>query len=69
VRNHTFLNCFPLTLADTYGYRPEDIVVLKDLPEFPEQSKPTRVNMVRDIRLHISVTRIEIQPRFVSLKH
>jgi len=34
--------------------------VLKDLPEFPEQSKPTRVNMVREIRLHPSVNRIEI---------
>jgi len=38
---------FPLTLADTYGYRPKDIVVLKDPPEFPQQYKPTQVNMVR----------------------
>jgi len=51
----------PLTLADTYNYRAEDIVVLKDLPEFPEQSKPTRVNMVRYIRFNPSAIRIEIQ--------
>ena len=51
--SHVYSIRFPLTLVDTYGYRPEDIVVLKDLPEFPEQSKPTRVNMVREIRLHV----------------
>ena len=39
-----------ITLAATYGYRPEDIVVLKDQPELPARYQPTRVNMVRDIR-------------------
>ncbi len=57
MRNHKLLrfNSFTLILADTYGYRPKDIVVLKDHPEYPEQSKPTRVNMVRGIRLHSAI--------------
>jgi hypothetical protein len=38
-----------ITLAVTYGYRPEDIVVLKDQPELPENCQPTRVNIVRDV--------------------
>ncbi|KAF8489073.1 caspase domain-containing protein [Russula emetica] len=41
-------------LINTYGYRPEDIVVLKDLPEFPEQSKPTQVNMIRELKALVS---------------
>ncbi|KAI0277926.1 caspase domain-containing protein [Russula aff. rugulosa BPL654] len=41
-------------LISTYGYRPGDIVVLKDLPGFPEQSKPTRVNMIRDLKALVS---------------
>jgi hypothetical protein len=43
--------------------------VLKDLPDFPEQYKPTQVNLVRDIRLHRPDIRIEMQRRFVSSKH
>ncbi len=54
------------TLADVYGYRPEQIVVLKDLYGLPEQSQPTRDNMVRDTCLHLSAICIEIQPRSVS---
>jgi hypothetical protein len=38
-----------LTL-DTYGYSPEDITVLRDDPELPDLSQPTRDNMV--IELH-----------------
>jgi hypothetical protein len=41
-------------LLNTYGYRPEDIVVLKDLPEFPEQFKPTQVNMLRELKALVS---------------
>ncbi len=42
------------------------IVVLKDLPEFPEQSKPTRVTVIRDIRLHVSAVCIKMPHRFVN---
>jgi hypothetical protein len=31
-----------------YGFRPQDITMLKDLPGLQEHSQPTRVNMVRD---------------------
>jgi hypothetical protein len=56
---HLF-HSLPIQLfAATYGYPPEDIVVLKDLPELPD-SHPTRVNMVRDIRPYLSTIRIEI---------
>jgi hypothetical protein len=70
VRNHTplwirFRSNDP-TLPATYNYRPEDIVVLKDLPKLPKLSHPTRVNMVRDIRPHLPALCVEIQPRFVS---
>jgi hypothetical protein len=37
-------------LTTTYGYRKEDIVVLKDLPELPESSQPTQVNMIRELK-------------------
>ena len=33
-------------ITDTYGYSPEDIVVLKDDPSLPEHLQPNRVNMV-----------------------
>jgi hypothetical protein len=39
---------WPLILiTDTYGYSPEDIVILKDDPTLPEHLQPTRANMVR----------------------
>ena len=38
-----------MTLAATYGYRPEDVIVLKDQPSISARYQPTRVNMVRDI--------------------
>jgi hypothetical protein len=37
-----------MIITDTYGYRPEDVCVLKDDPDFPEHSQPTRDNIVRD---------------------
>lgn len=67
--SHTAFIRFASIRVDTYGYRPEDIVVLKDLADFPEERKPTEVNMVRDIRLHLPAIRSEIPPRFVSSKH
>jgi len=38
-------------LINTYGYHLEDIVVLKDLPEVPALSQPTRVNMIRELKV------------------
>lgn len=55
-----------ITLTDTYGYRPEDIVVLKDVPELPERSHPTRANLVRDTVSSPSAIPVEIQHSFAS---
>lgn len=41
-------------LINTYGYRPEDIVVLKDLPGFPRQFMPTHVNLIRELKALVS---------------
>jgi hypothetical protein len=35
-----------IPIPDTYGYSPEDIVVLKDDPSLPNHLQPTRLNMV-----------------------
>ena len=36
----------PNSVEVTYGYRPEDITVLKDDPDFPIHLQPTRENIV-----------------------
>jgi len=46
----TFTHSTVITLAGTYGYRPEDITILKDHPDFLDDAQPTRANMVRDSR-------------------
>jgi hypothetical protein len=50
VRNYTPLVYVSsaMILAGTYGYRLENVTVLKDHPNLPEGSQPTRVNIVRD---------------------
>ena len=35
-----------ILIPETYGYSPEDIIVLKDDTKLPELSQPTRDNMV-----------------------
>ena len=35
-----------ILVLETYGYSPEDITVLKDSPELPDFSQPSRDNMV-----------------------
>ena len=56
-----------ITPAETYGYRPEDITVLKDHRDLPVNAQPTRANMVRDsISLQYPAIRIEAQRRFAS---
>jgi hypothetical protein len=50
----TCLRPFPSTTVlfpDTYGYRSEDMTVMKDDPSFPDLSHPTRVNMVSGNKL------------------
>ncbi|KAI9510660.1 caspase domain-containing protein [Russula earlei] len=47
---HDDVDRYQKLLLSVYGYRPEDIVVLKDLQEFPEHSRPTRVNMLRELK-------------------
>lgn len=41
-----------IPVPETYGYLPEDIVVLKDDPSFPDQFHPTRANMVESWSLY-----------------
>jgi len=47
---HTDVDHFRNLLIHTYGYSPEDIVVLKDDPSFPERLQPTRANMIRELK-------------------
>jgi hypothetical protein len=50
----TSLRPFPSTTVlflDTYGYRPEDMTVMKDDLSFRDFSRPTRVNMVTGNKL------------------
>ena len=37
-----------ILVLETYGYSPEDITVLKDNPELPDSSQPSRDNMVTE---------------------
>ena len=37
-----------MIITGTYDYLQEDVCVLKDDPDFPEHSQPTRANIVRD---------------------
>ena len=40
-----------IPIPATYGYSREDIVILKDIPEFPNHSQPTCSNMVESYSL------------------
>ncbi|KAN0130443.1 Caspase domain containing protein [Lactarius tabidus] len=51
---HNDVDRFRQLLTDTYGYRPEDITVMKDDPTFPDISHPTRVNMIRELERLVS---------------
>ncbi|KAI9458149.1 caspase domain-containing protein, partial [Lactarius psammicola] len=52
---HEDVDRFAQLLTDTYGYRLEDITVLKDDPDLPDLSHPTRVNMIRELKRLVSV--------------
>lgn len=51
---HSDVDRFRQLLTDTYGYRPEDITVMRDDPNFPDLSHPTRVNMIRELERLVS---------------
>ncbi|KAF8267146.1 caspase domain-containing protein [Lactarius quietus] len=51
---HDDVNRFQQLLTDTYGYRPEDITMMRDDPSLPELSHPTRVNMIRELKRLVS---------------
>lgn len=51
---HVDVNHFRELLIHTYGYSPEDIVVLKDDPTLPEHLQPTRVNIIRELKRLVS---------------
>ncbi|KAH9953158.1 caspase domain-containing protein [Russula dissimulans] len=51
---HEDVDQYQELLVSTYDYRPEDVVVLKDTPAFPEHSQPTRVNVIRELKALVS---------------
>ncbi|KAN0118331.1 Caspase domain containing protein [Russula decolorans] len=51
---HVDVKHFQQLLIHTYGYSPEDIVVLKDDPTLPEHLHPTRANMIRELKQLVS---------------
>ncbi|KAH9172758.1 caspase domain-containing protein [Lactarius sanguifluus] len=51
---HEDVDRFQQLLTETYGYRLEDITVLKDSPNLPDISNPTRVNMIRELKRLVS---------------
>ncbi|KAF8267126.1 caspase domain-containing protein [Lactarius quietus] len=51
---HDDVNRFQQLLTDTYGYRPEDITMMRDDLSLPELSHPTRVNMIRELKRLVS---------------
>ncbi|KAN0136670.1 Caspase domain containing protein [Lactarius tabidus] len=46
---HKDVNMFRDLLVGTYGYSLEDITILKDGPNFPDDLQPTRENMIREL--------------------
>ncbi|KAI9456400.1 peptidase C14, caspase domain-containing protein, partial [Lactarius psammicola] len=55
--SYTSFRPFPSTtvlIPETYEYRPEDITILKDDPNLPDLSHPTRVNMLRELERLVS---------------
>ncbi|KAH9991896.1 caspase domain-containing protein [Russula vinacea] len=47
---HIDVDHFRNLLIYIYGYLPEDIIVLKDDPRFPDRLQPTRANMIRELK-------------------
>jgi len=51
---HMDVRRFRQLLIKTYGYAEEDIIVLKDDPNLPDLSQPTRDNMIRELKRLVS---------------
>jgi hypothetical protein len=47
---HKDVDMFRDLLVGTYGYSLEDITILKDGPNFPDDLQPTRDNLIRELR-------------------
>jgi len=50
LNSHKDVDRYRDVLQGTYGYRAEDIVILKDDPALPAQFQPTRENILRELR-------------------
>lgn len=50
LNTHQDVDRYRNVLIVTYGYRPEDITVLKDDPTFPIHLQPTRENILRELK-------------------
>jgi hypothetical protein len=51
---HVDIKHFQELLIHTYGYSPEDIVVLMDDRNLPEHLQPTRANVIRELKQLVS---------------
>jgi len=51
---HDDVDRFRQLLTETYGYRPEDITVMRDDTNLPDLSHPTRDNMIRELKRLVS---------------
>jgi hypothetical protein len=49
---HSSLPSALILIPDTYKYLPEDITILKDDPDLPSLSQPTRANIVIEHHSH-----------------
>ncbi|KAI0290174.1 caspase domain-containing protein [Russula brevipes] len=50
LNTHQDVDRYRGVLIAAYGYRPEDITVIKDDPAFPNHLQPTRENILRELR-------------------
>jgi hypothetical protein len=50
LNTHQDVDRYRNVLIATYGYRAEDIVMVKDDPGFPDHLQPTRENILRELR-------------------
>ncbi|KAF8258284.1 caspase domain-containing protein [Lactarius quietus] len=50
LNTHKDVDRYRDVLLGTYGYRPEDVVILKDDPALPAHLQPTRENILRELR-------------------
>jgi hypothetical protein len=67
---HADIKHFRKLLINTYGYSREDITVLKDDPDLPDTSQPTRANMVIELySLFFRAVGADAYDSFVNSKH